>query len=141
MPDDSGIPESPASGFTCPDCGGALWELEDGELVRYQCRTGHAFSTESLFSEQAEALDGALWAALRALEERAHLGRRLAARLRSRGSNTSANRFQQQAEDAERRAGWVRRALAAAQAERELGTPPDTGTAGNRGRSARDPAL
>ena len=26
------------SGFSCPDCGGVLWELVDGERMRYRCR-------------------------------------------------------------------------------------------------------
>src|SRR5262249_52555810 len=30
----------PPSGFTCPECGGALWELQNGELIRYRCHVG-----------------------------------------------------------------------------------------------------
>src|SRR2546421_4483719 len=33
--------EGEPSGLTCPDCGGALWEREEGSLVRFACRTGH----------------------------------------------------------------------------------------------------
>src|SRR5262249_53583848 len=36
------------SGFACPACGGALWELRDGDLIRYRCRVGHAWSPDSL---------------------------------------------------------------------------------------------
>ena len=38
-----GRPDGPASGFTCPECSGALWELREGELVRH-CRVGHTYS-------------------------------------------------------------------------------------------------
>ncbi|MDP8999606.1 MAG: chemotaxis protein CheB [Myxococcota bacterium] len=40
----NGVP----SPFVCPDCGGTLFELAEGALVRYRCRTGHAHSQESL---------------------------------------------------------------------------------------------
>jgi len=52
---------------------GYLWELRDGDLTRFRCRVGHAFSIESMDAKQAEMLESALWAALRALEERANL--------------------------------------------------------------------
>ena len=52
------------SGFSCPDCGGTLWELQDGELFRFRCRVGHAWTANGLVAEQTErdrdgAVDGA----------------------------------------------------------------------------------
>jgi two-component system chemotaxis response regulator CheB len=60
------------SEFTCPECGGTLWEQQEGNLLRFRCRVGHAYSTESLVAEQREALEGALWGAVVA-EAIAHL--------------------------------------------------------------------
>jgi two-component system chemotaxis response regulator CheB len=68
------------SGFACPECGGALWELTEGELLRFRCRVGHAFSSDTLLAEQSDSVEEALWMALRALEENAALPRRLAGR-------------------------------------------------------------
>ena len=66
--------------FACPSCHGALWELQNGNLTRYRCHTGHAFSPESLLAEQSDAIEQALYSAFRALREKATALRRLAAR-------------------------------------------------------------
>jgi two-component system chemotaxis response regulator CheB len=65
--------------FACPSCHGALWELQNGNLTRYRCHTGHAFSPESLLAEQSDAIEQALYSALRALQEKGIALRRLAA--------------------------------------------------------------
>src|SRR5688572_5924505 len=59
----------PPSKLTCPDCGGALWELKEKALVRYRCHVGHGFSSESLRDGMDEKLEDTLWSALRAIEE------------------------------------------------------------------------
>lgn len=64
--------------FTCPDCGGVLFELNDKHPVRYRCHTGHAFSLRSLVYRQEEVSDAALWSSLRALQEKEAILRRLA---------------------------------------------------------------
>jgi len=68
------------SPFTCPSCGGALWELEESGHLRYRCHTGHAFTMPTLMVDQTEAVESSLYAALRALEEKSHALRRLAER-------------------------------------------------------------
>jgi two-component system chemotaxis response regulator CheB len=100
------------SSFSCPDCGGVLWELRDGEFVRFRCRVGHAWTGDALFEEQRRVLDEALWTALRSLEESASLARQIAARQRSRGSDSLAMRFEAQAAATESRAEVIRNVLA-----------------------------
>jgi len=97
--------------FGCPDCGGTLWELPEAELLRFRCRTGHAFSADGLLSAQAEALEAALWAALRGLEETAALERRMAERARNRTLNRVAENFEQRARTAEQQAAIIRKVL------------------------------
>ena len=77
-------------------------------MPRFRCRIGHAFSEDTLVDEQGEALENALWAALRALEERAELLHRLAARARRTGHPASAGAFETKACDAERQAEIIR---------------------------------
>jgi len=96
------------SGFSCPDCNGVLWQIQDGGLERYRCRVGHAWSPESLLTQQSEALEAALWIALRSLEERAALARRLAEPARRRGYSITATRFEEQAAEAQQAARLLR---------------------------------
>src|SRR5258708_10179011 len=117
------------SGFACPDCGGALWEVHDGHLVRFRCRTGHAFSPESLLAHQSEALESALWTALRALEERAALARKLARESHEHGRARSEKNFERQAADAGRNAALIREALIDGMAQPIVETSPTLDTA------------
>ena len=96
------------SGFSCPDCNGVLWEIQDGQLQRFRCRVGHAWSPERLLTQQSEALEAALWIALRSLEERAALAKRLAEPARRRGHAITARRFEEQADEAQQAARLVR---------------------------------
>lgn len=100
-----------ASVLTCPECGGVMWELGHGEMVKYRCHVGHAFSTESLLNEQAETLEVALWSAIRSLEERAALLKRMAAQCHEHGSVFSEQRFSDQAKETEQNADVIRTVL------------------------------
>lgn len=99
------------SPFACPDCAGVLWEIKQGKITRFRCRTGHAFSVNTLLAEQSEATEEALWMALRALEERAALVERLGSQARERNQNFSAKRFEQEWQHAQQRAKLVRKLL------------------------------
>jgi two-component system chemotaxis response regulator CheB len=108
---DSGALPGPPSPFTCPDCGGVLWELRDGEVVRFQCHVGHGFNGDSLVAAQSENLEAALWTALRALEESSALRRRMAIHARQRGMSAIAESYEEHAHESEVRADLVRRVL------------------------------
>jgi two-component system chemotaxis response regulator CheB len=76
------------SNVVCPACQGSLTETEIQGLLQFRCHVGHAFSLQNLAAQQANALESALWAGVRALEESAALAERMAGRslppLRSR---------------------------------------------------------
>ncbi len=99
--------------FTCPDCGGTLWELDDAGMLRFRCRTGHAYSGESMLSAHERHLESALWASIRALEERRDLLARLRERSRGHGELASFHRFERRVREVENDLARVRQALEA----------------------------
>jgi two-component system chemotaxis response regulator CheB len=111
----AGEPGQTAAGlgtrFTCPDCGGVLFERHEGALDRFECSVGHVFSIESLSSAQGDALENALWAAVRSLEDRAALLERMSERARTSDRSRSADAFETQAELALERARTIREAV------------------------------
>ena len=119
-----------AVGYGCPACGGSLFQIDERPVPRYRCRVGHAWSPESLLEEQAIALEGALWMALRALEEKSALSRRMAGSQNPRHAATGT-RFLDMADDAEAAGETIRRLIArlgsAASANHTDATPAESG--------------
>lgn len=66
------------SPYSCPECGGSLWQMKDGDITRYRCYTGHMFSSEELHEAKRKELEDTFWVALRVLEERRNLLTRMA---------------------------------------------------------------
>ena len=97
--------------YGCPECAGTLWQIEDGKLIRFRCRVGHAYSANTLMQEMSETLEEALWIALRVLRERESLSRRLLSRAESTGLVGVRERFAAQAEESAQLAETIRRAL------------------------------
>jgi two-component system chemotaxis response regulator CheB len=80
------------SGLNCPNCRSALYELNDQRVLRYRCRSGHAFTAESLLSGQADAREAHLSSLFGALIEEATLAKRLrGSPLYAEDSFTAAN--------------------------------------------------
>lgn len=98
--------------FSCPECGGVLWEVHDGNLLRFRCRVGHAYSVDSILAGQNEAVEEALWTALKTLEESASFSRRLANDARNGGKDWLAKRFSEKVQEAEQHAEVIRQVLA-----------------------------
>jgi two-component system chemotaxis response regulator CheB len=105
--DHPGVP----SAWSCPDCSGVLWEIQDGPLLRFRCRTGHAWSVESLAERQDLEVETALGMALRALEERQALAVRVAETAEAAGRAWSGKHFRDRASEAARHAAVLRRLL------------------------------
>lgn len=104
--------EGVPSDLTCPECGGSLREKQIESVVHFRCRTGHAYSPETLLAKQSEVVDAAIWAAVRALQENAAMARRMEKRLHANGRASGMElRYGRRAEEAERHAEVLRQVL------------------------------
>jgi two-component system chemotaxis response regulator CheB len=100
--------------YSCPDCGGSLWQIEEGPLVRFQCHVGHIFGAEALLGLKSEEVEAALWSCVRLLKEKATLTRQLATRTLSSGERDRGRRIEEQAQLDERHAAVIRELLESA---------------------------
>jgi two-component system chemotaxis response regulator CheB len=110
----------------CPECGGMLWEVEEDAVTRYRCHVGHGYTARALVADQDAAVERALWAALRTMEERANMLRSMAKRETEAGRSASASGFEERAAESHGHAKALRRLLLD-EGEEELAAanPPD----------------
>ncbi len=99
------------SRFPCPECGGVLWDTSGQGPVRFRCEVGHAHSAASLAESQTEVVEAAMWAALRALEDKVALSRRRATIARSNGLAVLAEQFAVEEQAAQQHATELRSLL------------------------------
>lgn len=99
------------SRFTCPECGGTLWEIDDGSLLRYRCHVGHAFTADAALHAQSNNAEELLWTLMRSHQERAALARRMAQQERLQSRDALAQDLLQRARDYDEDAEIVRRLL------------------------------
>lgn len=105
-----------ASPLTCPDCGGVLWELKDGNLLRFRCHVGHTYSMKSLLAGQSDDLEWALWSAVRTLREKATLSRRMAAHANQQNRTISESQYLQRAKETDEQADLIQQMVLQQQA-------------------------
>jgi two-component system, chemotaxis family, protein-glutamate methylesterase/glutaminase len=106
--------EGKPSPFACPECHGVLWEMDEGKMLRFRCRVGHAYTAAALNSAFSESTEDALWASMRSLEEKAALLRRLANR--SVGDKLAAA-YEEEAAASDKHVESIRRMLIEKQEE------------------------
>jgi two-component system chemotaxis response regulator CheB len=107
----------PAS-LCCPDCGGALWEVQDTPQLRYRCHTGHGFGAFALERAQAEKGEEALRQAVRQLAEREMLLRRMASVADGTGESAQADVARREADRLREQASELRRMAASLVSEK-----------------------
>lgn len=101
------------STFTCPECQGTLWELHGQQPQRFRCHTGHGFTAKILGEVQHDKAEAAIWAAVRALQEKERLYLDLAAKAHAWLHPGAASEYGARARQAREQADVLRRTLLA----------------------------
>jgi two-component system chemotaxis response regulator CheB len=111
-------PESgPLMRFVCPDCGGTLEEVRQNGIPVFGCHVGHQYSMAGIFDEQGGQVEKAMWTAIRSLEDRGILLRRLSRSSHDQGHARSAQLWRSRADEADRKVRMLREVLERHQVE------------------------
>lgn len=97
------------SALSCPDCQGVLSEVRDEQPLRFRCQIGHAYTAEILAARTQEVGD-AMRIALRIMEERVTLVRRMAEDARRTGRAAVAELYESRIDEYTRYASVLREA-------------------------------
>jgi two-component system, chemotaxis family, protein-glutamate methylesterase/glutaminase len=117
--------------LSCPDCQGVMWEIDEGQLTRFRCHVGHTYTAEMMNLALDEGLRRALASALRALEERVALARKLHNTAKEHGHRHSMSNWSARLREYEEEMKVIRASIQQMQAiaAREgLRQPDQTGT-------------
>ncbi|MCE3279306.1 MAG: hypothetical protein K0S44_1497 [Bacteroidetes bacterium] len=97
--------------FACPDCGGNLWEVKDDVVKRYRCHIGHGYTERDLVVKQAEVAGNTLWVALRMMEERKHLLKKMEVDSAKKGHKSTSLRHTTKHDEMERHIDKLKKML------------------------------
>jgi len=97
--------------LSCPDCGGVLSQMRRGPPLRFRCQVGHGYTAEALSIRQEDSVDEAMRVALRIVEERAVLTKKMADEARRGGLRLSADSYESTSRQSRRHVETLREAL------------------------------
>ncbi|WP_442756108.1 chemotaxis protein CheB [Methylocystis sp. JAN1] len=97
--------------FSCPDCGGAMWEITNGDLVRYRCHVGHAYTAETMDATINHEFQDAMAITLRTLKERLALARQLEMQATKKGWSDEAKSWGRKIEQLEQEMAVIAAAI------------------------------
>jgi two-component system, chemotaxis family, protein-glutamate methylesterase/glutaminase len=85
--------------------------LKQGNLVRFQCRTGHTYSPESMLEAQNDNVERLMWSAARALEEQAEYVSQMADQIAKADNPLDTRQFVAKSRSALQKAQELRKLL------------------------------
>jgi two-component system, chemotaxis family, protein-glutamate methylesterase/glutaminase len=97
--------------YSCPDCGGGLWEMKNGDKKAYRCYTGHKYSERELFAKQGQKLESALWVSIRMMEEKKNLLIKLSEQDKARGFKKTSTDYDRRSVEFEGYIGTIKELL------------------------------
>ncbi|QNF34836.1 chemotaxis protein CheB [Adhaeribacter swui] len=97
--------------YACPECHGVLSAIKEGNIIRYRCHTGHAYSADSLLTSITENIEDSLWGTIRGIEESVILLNNLGDHYAEKNQPKLAAMYFKKAKEAGDRANIVRQAV------------------------------
>jgi two-component system chemotaxis response regulator CheB len=97
--------------YSCPDCGGGLWETSTNGITNYRCHVGHAYSEDGLLTNMENSTETALWTALRIIEERKSLLTKIADKEKQKGNRKMASSYTKRSAELEKQIDHLKRIL------------------------------
>jgi two-component system chemotaxis response regulator CheB len=110
--------------LTCPECGGALRDVEGTTVKQYRCHLGHAFGAEEVAAGQAEKVENAIGVAIRVLNERVELCRQMGKNASDAGRTMGVSYWQRLQHEAEEQLAVLRGFLMQQPRSRQDSSPP-----------------
>jgi len=96
--------------YTCPECHGVLSKLQNGNIIRYRCHTGHAYSGDALMAALTEKVEDGLYNAIRGMDETILLLNHMGDHFAEDNQPKLAALYFKKAKEADVRSQWVRKA-------------------------------
>ena len=97
--------------MSCPECNGPLWQIDSDRVRRYRCHVGHGFTAKALMASQDTALEQALWAAMRTMEERGNMALTMAKNEEEQGRTKLAQVYWERSQTSKAHAQVIRKLL------------------------------
>lgn len=99
------------SPLTCPECHGVLVRLQNDNLIRYRCHTGHAYSVDTLLAAITERIENSLYGAIRGMDESTLLLNHIGDHLAESNQPKLAAVYFKKAKEAQEKSNLVRTAV------------------------------
>ena len=99
------------SPLTCPECHGVLVRLQNDNIIRYRCHTGHAYSVDTLMEAITEKIENSLYSAIRGMDESYLLLNHLGDHLAESNQPKLAAVYFKKAKEAKEKSELVRKAV------------------------------
>jgi two-component system, chemotaxis family, protein-glutamate methylesterase/glutaminase len=97
--------------YTCPDCGGGLWVIDENGTNSYRCHVGHAYTEDRLLGAMESTTEAALWTALRIIEERRNLLAGIAAKEKVRARKQTLTHYTKRIDELEKQIEQIKTVL------------------------------
>jgi two-component system chemotaxis response regulator CheB len=97
--------------YSCPECGGGLWEMNEKGFRKYKCHVGHSYTQDDFMKEQSERLESTLWVAMRMMEERRNLLMKFGNEQTRKGLQTIAKDHLERADDLKKHINIIKEVL------------------------------